>query len=206
MFQSLKHIQNAFALVRIYLILVTVVAIGVSAYAIYASFQFAEAQRQKIYVLDQGESLLMALSRNVSENRKAEAKSHVKRFHEYFFTLSPEKDAIENHVSQALFLADNSASDVYMQLKEEGFYERIIASSIVCEIKIDSIVINDAVYPYRVKTYGMTSIVRRSNITYRNLETECSLLHATRTDQNPHGFLIENWKIIDNSDVSIVQR
>ena len=120
MFQSLKHIQNTFALVRIYLILITVVAIGVSAYAIYASCQFAEAQRQKIYVLDKGESLLMALSRNVSENRKAEAKSHVKRFHEYFFTLSPEKDAIETHVSQALFLADNSASDVYMQLKEEN--------------------------------------------------------------------------------------
>jgi conjugative transposon TraK protein len=93
-----------------------------------------------------------------------------------------------------------------MRMKEEGFYERIIASSIVCEVQIDSIVIDDSVYPYQVKTYGITSIVRRSNITYRNLETQCSLLNTSRTDNNPHGFLIENWNITDNSDLRTVQR
>ncbi|MBO7160059.1 MAG: conjugative transposon protein TraK [Paludibacteraceae bacterium] len=206
MFQSLKNIQHAFALARIYLILITLLALAIAGYAIYASFRFAEAQREKIYVLDQGQSLLMALSNDVSDNRMAEARSHVKRFHEYFFTLSPEKAAIEGNVQQALFLADNSASDVYMRMKEEGFYERIIASSIVCEVQIDSIVIDDSVYPYQVKTYGITSIVRRSNITYRNLETQCSLLNTSRTDNNPHGFLIENWNITDNSDLRTVQR
>lgn len=206
MFKSLKNIQHAFALARIYLVLVTVLAVAVGGYAIYASYQFAEAQREKIYVLDQGQSLLMALSHRVADNRMAEAKSHVKRFHEYFFTLSPERDAIESNVQQALFLADNSASEVYMRMKEEGFYERLIASSILCEVQIDSIAIDDSVYPHQVRTYGITSIVRRSNITYRNLETQCSLLHTTRTDNNPHGFLIENWKIIDNSDIQIIQR
>lgn len=206
MFQSLKNIQHAFALARIYLILITLLALAIAGYAIYASFRFAEAQREKIYVLDQGQSLLMALSNDVSDNRMAEARSHVKRFHEYFFTLSPEKAAIEGNVQQALFLADNTASDVYMRMKEEGFYERIIASSIVCEVQIDSIVIDDSVYPYQVKTYGLTSIVRRSNITYRNLETQCTLLNTSRTDNNPHGFLIENWNITDNSDLRTVQR
>lgn len=206
MFKSLKNIQHAFALARIYLVLITVLAVAVGGYAIYASYQFAEAQREKIYVLDQGQSLLMALSHRVADNRMAEAKSHVKRFHEYFFTLSPERDAIESNVQQALFLADNSASEVYMRMKEEGFYERLIASSILCEVQIDSIAIDDSVYPHQVRTYGITSIVRRSNITYRNLETQCSLLHTTRTDNNPHGFLIENWKIIDNSDIQIIQR
>jgi conjugative transposon TraK protein len=206
MFQSLKTIQSAFALSRIYLILITLMAVSISAYAVYESFQFAEAQREKIYVLDSGESLLMALSRNVSENRLAEAKSHIKHFHEYFFTLSPEKSAIENNVDQALCLADNSAMEVYMRMKEEGFFERLIAAGILCEIQIDSIKINDSVYPHRVKTYGKTSIVRRSNITYRNLETSCLLLNSTRTDKNPHGFIIEEWKIIDNSDLYVIER
>lgn len=206
MFQSLKTLQSAFALTRIYLVLITLMAIGVSAYAVYASYQFAEAQREKIYVLDSGQSLLMALSRNVSENRMAEAKSHIKQFHEYFFTLSPEKTAIESNVEQALCLADNSASEVYMRMKEEGFYERLIAAGILCEIQVDSIKINDSVYPYRVKIYGKTSIVRRSNVTYRNLETSCLLLNSTRTDQNPHGFVIEEWKIVDNSDLYVIER
>ncbi len=206
MFKSLKNLQNAFALTRIYLVLITLLALGTIGYVVYESYQFAELQRNKIYVLDQEESLLMAISRDVNANRKAEAKSHVKRFHEYFFTLSPEKAAIEGNVQQALYLADNSASDVYIRMKEEGFYERIIASGIVCEIKVDSIAINDAVYPFQVKTYGVTSIIRKSNITYRNLETSCTLLNTTRSENNPHGFLIENWKIIDNSDMEVIER
>lgn len=206
MFKSLKNLQNAFALTRIYLVLITLLALGTTGYVVYESYQFAELQRNKIYVLDQEESLLMAISRDVNANRKAEAKSHVKRFHEYFFTLSPEKAAIEGNVQQALYLADNSASDVYIRMKEEGFYERIIASGIVCEIKVDSIAINDAVYPFQVKTYGVTSIIRKSNITYRNLETSCTLLNTTRSENNPHGFLIENWKIIDNSDMEVIER
>lgn len=206
MFKSLKNLQNAFALTRMYLVLITLLALGTTGYVVYESYQFAELQRNKIYVLDQEESLLMAISRDVNANRKAEAKSHVKRFHEYFFTLSPEKAAIEGNVQQALYLADNSASDVYIRMKEEGFYERIIASGIVCEIKVDSIAINDAVYPFQVKTYGVTSIIRKSNITYRNLETSCTLLNTTRSENNPHGFLIENWKIIDNSDMKVIER
>ena len=200
MFQSLKTMQSAFALTRIYLILITLMAVSISAYALYASFQFAQAQREKIYVL------LMALSRDVNENRLAEAKAHVKHFHQYFFTLSPQKSAIESHVEQALHLADNSASEVYLRMKEEGFYERIIAAGILCEIQIDSIKINDSVYPFKVNTYGKTAIVRRSNITYRNLETSCVLLNSTRTDHNPHGFIIEDWKITDNSDLYVIER
>ncbi|MBR2618816.1 MAG: conjugative transposon protein TraK [Paludibacteraceae bacterium] len=206
MFQSLRNLQSAFALTRIYLILLTVVCLTVSLYALYSAYVFAEKQREKIYVLDSGQSLLLALSHDVTENRVAEAKSHVKRFHEYFFTLSPEKSAIEENVQQALFLADNSATEVYLRMKEQGFYEQLIASGIMCEVKIDSIVINDAVYPYQVKTYAVTSVVRRSTITYRRLETTCALLHCTRTDNNPHGFLMENWQITDNSDLYVVQR
>ncbi len=205
-FKSLQNIQKAFALTRIYLILMTVLAIGLGGYAIYSSYQFAEAQRSKIYVLENGQPLLLALSHNVEENRIAEAKSHVRRFHEYFFTVSPEKTAIEYNINKALFLADNMAADYYIKLKEDGFYERIISAGILCEIIVDSVRIDDTVYPYKAYTYGKTSIVRSSSIMYRNLQTECELLNSTRTENNPHGFMIEKWRVIDNSDIKEVKR
>ena len=34
---------------------------------------------------------MLALSQDLSQNRPAEAREHVRRFHELFFTLSPEK-------------------------------------------------------------------------------------------------------------------
>ena len=205
-FKSLQNIQKAFALTRIYLILMTVLAIGLGGYAIYSSYVFAEAQRSKIYVLENGQPLLLALSHNVEENRIAEAKSHVRRFHEYFFTVSPEKSAIEYNIKKALFLADNAAADYYIKLKEDGFYERIISAGVLCEIIVDSVKIDDTTYPYKAYTYARTSVIRSSSILYRNLETSCNLLNSTRTENNPHGFIIENWKVLDNSDIKLVDR
>jgi conjugative transposon TraK protein len=205
-FSSLQNIQKAFALTRIYLILITFFALSIGGYAIYSSYQFAEAQRDKIYVLENGQPLLLALSHNVEDNRTAEAMSHVRRFHEYFFTISPEKTAIEYNINKALFLADNMAADYYIKLKEDGFYERIISAGILCEIIVDSVRIDDTVYPYKAYTYGKTSIVRSSSIMYRNLQTECELLNSTRTENNPHGFMIEKWRVIDNSDIKEVKR
>ena len=109
MFTSLRNIQGAFALSRFYLIGVSLFTMGVSCYAIYTSYSFAERQREKIYVMDQGKSLMMALSQDVNMNRPAEARAHVRWFHELFFTLVPDRAAIEYNVQQALFLADNSA-------------------------------------------------------------------------------------------------
>ena len=205
-FNSLLNIQKAFALTRIYLILITILTLSIGGYAIYSSYQFAEAQRSKIYVLENGQPLLLALSHNVEENRIAEAKSHVRRFHEYFFTVSPEKSAIEYNINKALFLADNAAADYYIKLKEDGFYERIISAGVLCEIIVDSVKIDDTTYPYKAYTYARTSVIRSSSILYRNLETSCNLLNSTRTENNPHGFIIENWKVLDNSDIKLVDR
>ena len=103
-------------------------------------------------------------------------------------------------------MSDNVAADYYIRLKEEGFYERIISAGILCEIMVDSVKIDDTTYPYKAYTYGKTSIIRSTSILYRNIETECDLVNSTRTENNPHGFIIEKWKIIDNSDIKEVKR
>ena len=73
---------------------------------------------------------MLALSQDLSQNRPAEAREHVRRFHELFFTLSPEKSAIEHNVKRALLLADKSAYNYYADFAEKGFYNRIIAGRV----------------------------------------------------------------------------
>ena len=73
---------------------------------------------------------MLALSQDLSQNRPAEAREHVRRFHELFFTLSPEKSAIEHNVKRALLLADKSAYNYYQDFAEKGFYNRLIAGNI----------------------------------------------------------------------------
>ncbi len=205
-FKSLKNIETSFKKVRLFgIVFVTMCTIIVS-YSMWSSYQFAEKQREKIYVLDEGKSLMLALSQNLSQNRPVEAREHVKRFHELFYTLSPDKSAIESNIERSLFLADKSAFIHYKNLTENGYYNRIISGNINQSIYVDSVICNFERYPYQVSTYARQTIIRESNITERSLITQCRLLNAVRSDNNPHGFIIEAFEIIENKDLQILKR
>ena len=55
---------------------------------------------------------MLALSQDLSQNRPVEAREHSRRFHELFFTLSPDRAAIESNINRALFLVDKSAFEM----------------------------------------------------------------------------------------------
>ena len=185
---------------------VSIGLMGLSTYVFRQSLGLVERSRQKIYVLDNGKSLLMALREDISQNRDAEARDQVKRFHELFFTLEPDKDYIENNVRGALYLADHSAMDQYQLFKENNLYNQVIASDISMTVFTDSVRLDFSAYPYRFSYYGRQKIVRTSTITLRRLETTGQLRNISRTDHNPHGLLIENWRIVDNRDLETLKR
>ena len=206
MLKSLRNIDGAFKLSRFYLIAITLFAITVSCYAIYWAFSFAEKQREKIYVLDEGKSLMLALSQDIKMNRPAEARSHVKLFHEKFFTLIPDGEANESNIQEALYLADESAMDFYKTRKENGYYTKLTGAGIINEIKIDSILIDMDNYPYQAVTYATTSTLRTSSVSYYSLTTTCQLINCPRSDNNPHGFMIEKWAVKEISEIITRQR
>lgn len=205
-FKSLKNIETSFRQIRLYSIIFLVLCSVVVVWSVYSSYNFAEKQREKIYVLDGGKSLMLALSQDLSQNRPAEAREHVRRFHELFFTLSPDKSAIEHNVKRALLLADKSAYNYYSDFAEKGYYNRIIAGNINQVLKVDSVVCNFDTYPYQARTYAKQMIIRASNVTERSLVTTCRLLNSSRSDDNPNGFTIEGFTIIENKDLQTVKR
>lgn len=205
-FKSLNTIETSFKKIRLFGIIFIVMCTVIVSYSLWKSYQFAEKQREKIYVLDDGKSLILALSQDLSQNRPVEAKEHVKRFHELFYTLSPDKDAIESNIERSLFLADKSAYIHYKNLLENGYYNRVISGNINQTIHIDSIVCDFDSYPYKATTYAKQTIIRESSITERSLITECQLLNSVRSDNNPHGFTIEAFEIKENKDLHVLKR
>ena len=205
-FKSLKNIETSFKQIRFFGIVFVCLCAGIVIYSLFNAYNFAEKQRQKIYVLDGGKSLMLALSQDLSQNRPVEAKEHVKRFHELFFTLSPDKNAIESNIRRSLFLVDKSAFGYYKDLTEKGFYNRIISGNINQNLYVDSVVCNFDTYPYKVITYARQMIIRESNITERSLVTRCNLINSVRSDNNPHGFTMENFEIVENRDVRVINR
>ena len=205
-FKSLRNIETSFRQIRLFSIIFLCLCAIVAGYSIWSAYGFAEKQREKIYVLDEGKSLMLALSQDLSQNRPIEAREHVKRFHELFFTLSPDKKAIENNIARAMVLCDKTAFNYYKDLAEKGYYNRIISGNIIQNVIVDSIRCNFETYPYQVSTYARQIIIRESNLTERSLITTCQLLNTSRSEDNPHGFFMENFDIKENKDIMTVDR
>ena len=205
-FKSLTNIETSFKQIRLYAIIFAIVCIAVSSYAVYASYSFAKKQREKVYVLDQGKSLMLALSQDASMNRPVEAREHVRRFHELFFTIAPDKDAIEKNMERAFQLCDKSAFNYYKDLAEKGYYNRAISGNVNQRIEIDSIRCDFDSYPYEVTTFARQFIIRQSNVTERSLVTSSSLQNSVRSDNNPQGFLMEHFLVQENRDIQTYKR
>ena len=205
MFRKMKNIDTAFRHIRAFTMLVIVGCVAISGFAIYKSQQLVSQMQAKIYILANGKAL-EAYASERKDNIPIEARDHVRTFHLQFFTLDPDDKAIKANITKALYLADESAKRVYDALKENGFYSGIISGNINQTIRVDSVAVDVNEYPYRFRCYATQSIIRPTSITTRSLTTEGGLRNVSRSDNNPHGFLIERWATIENRDIKTENR
>lgn len=115
--------------------------------------------------------------------------------------MDPDERLIQTNISKALYLADGTAKRQYENLKENGYYSNIISGNISQQISIDSISLNTDSYPYFFRCYATEQIIRATSIVIRSLITEGYIRSINRSDNNPHGFLIEKWSTIENKDI-----
>jgi conjugative transposon TraK protein len=105
-----------------------------------------------------------------------------------------------------LFLVDKSAFKYYQDMAEKGYYNRIVSGNINQIIQVDSIACDFDSYPYRAVTYAKQMIIRESNVTERSLVTRCNLINSVRSENNPHGFTMEKFEIVENRDIPVTER
>ena len=149
---------------------------------------------------------MVALAQEQNINRPAEAKDHIKTFHRLFFTLEPDEKQVEGNIREATYLGDRSVVRLYQDLQEAGYYGQLIQGNVHQKVEIDKVEVDFRQSPYRVVTSGRQLLIRANNITVRKLVTECFLIDVPRTDNNPHGFMIERFKVAQNQDLETVQR
>jgi conjugative transposon TraK protein len=205
MFRQMKNIDTAFRQVRTFCIICVLTCILITVFAIYSGHRMANRSAQRIYVLA-NDKVLEAIAAERKDNIPAEAKDHVKMFHYYFFTQDPDDKVIQTNMAKALYLADASAKRQYDNLRENGYFNNLIAGNVSQVIESDSILIWMDSYPYYFRYKGVQIITRPSAVVSRSLVTEGYLRNVSRSDNNPHGFLIERWHTLENKDTKIVNR
>lgn len=202
MFQQLKNIDTAFKHIKVFSVVLIVVCLFISSFSLVKSYQAVQAAQDRIYILANGKAI-EAFSAGRKENVHVEAKDHVKTFHQYFFSLDPDDQVIKNNVSKALYLADGSAKAQYDNLKEKGYYSKLISANISQKINVDSVQLDLNQYPYFFRCYATQELIRSTSATTRILITEGYLRNVSRSDNNPHGFLIERWQTLSNHNTTL---
>jgi conjugative transposon TraK protein len=169
----------------------------------YYAFRLVSNSQKSIYLLDNNIPIL-ARQTDIQMNRPAEYKADVDLFHSLFFSLTPDDKFMEYQMKKAMYLVDESGMQQYNDLKEKGFFNSILSSSSVLTLQTDSIALDMPNKYFRY--YGKLKIDRRSSTVVRSLITEGYLKDIPRSDNNPHGVLITNWKTLENKDLQDVEK
>ena len=194
----IRNLENKIKLVLIICSLFLVGCIIISLGSVLIARGMVSDAQRKVYVLD-GTVPIMVHQTDIDESFEIEAKSHVQMFHYLFFTLAPDDKYINSTIEKALYLVDETGLAQYNTLKEKGLYRNVMGTSSVFNIYCDSIVLNleDKTFTY----YGRQRIERRTNILIRQLVTTGELKRVPRSENNPHGLLIMNWRTLLNKDL-----
>ena len=186
----IKNLENKIKLVMIICSLFLIGCIIISISSIWTARNMVTDAQQKVYVLD---------GSTMEETLDVEAKSHIEMFHHFFFTLAPDDKYIKYTMDKAMYLVDETGLAQYNTLKEKGFYSNIMGTSAVFSIFCDSIKFDKDNMSFTY--YGRQRIERRTSILTRELVTAGQLKRVPRTDNNPHGLLITNWRTLLNKDI-----
>ena len=194
----IKNLENKIKLVTIVCCVFLAGCVVISMSSIWTARSMVADAQKKIYVLA-GTVPVLVERTTMDETLDVEAKSHVERFHHLFFTLAPDDKYIKYTMDKAMYLVDETGLAQYNTLKERGFYNNIMGTSAVFSIYCDSI--NFDPQKMEFKYYGRQRIERRTSILTRELVTAGQLKRVPRTDNNPHGLLIVNWRTLLNKDI-----
>ena len=178
-----------------------VIALG----SVFIAGRMTLSGSDNIYVIDRG-SAVMAARSGEDAYRDLETRDHIERFHELMFNLSPNAESIRRNLDRALTMSDRSAYEYWSDLSERGFYSRMVSANISQEIVIDSVRVDMSSYPYQARTYAKIYMLRESNITAYDFESSCRLVDVQRSRSNPHGLMIEKFRVIRNENIGTRMR
>ena len=194
-----KKIEQKIQINKVVSIASILFAVFVVIAGFFLAYKMVSESRKSLYVIDNGIPILVKQTDELL-NRPVEYKSQIELFHRLFFTLAPDDRYIKENVEKSLYLIDDSGKKEYTNLREKGFYNQIISGNSLVTIRTDSIKID--VPNQKFMYYGTQMINRKTSLILRNLNTEGNFEDIIRSPNNPHGVLLRNWRILDNSELS----
>lgn len=166
---------------------------------IVLGYNVASNANNQVYVVNDG--VPVVANRTDRENLfEIEATNTIKTFHKLFFTLPPDDKYIEKTINESLYLIDESGVKQRNALMDKGFYSDILAHSANFSILCDSVILNKEEMSFTF--YGKQRIEKKYSVTIRELVTAGKIRPISRTENNPFGYIISDYRTLSNKDLS----
>jgi len=201
-----ENIESGFRKMKFLTVSVIGASVIVSVAAVFMAIDFASKARGQVFVVDNNGAAAFATAASDGAQKDLEVEDHLVRFHELMFNLSPSSEAIKRNIDRALVMSDRSAYDYWRDMSERGFYQRLVSANISQQIVMDSVKVNLEGYPYEAVSYGKLYLIRESNITAYQFESQCRLVNVERSQTNPHGLMIEKFVVRRNDNIGTKRR
>ncbi|WP_057936234.1 conjugative transposon protein TraK [Algoriphagus resistens] len=200
MIKQLTQLDTAFQLVKWWSLgIVSACMISMIGMFVY-SYRAVSQSKQEIYLLSDNQVLKAAANPRESL-AEVETRAHIRQVHQLLFMFSPDEKLINGQLEEAFYLGDRSLKFHVDNLRESGYYKQVLAATISQRLLVDSISVDVTKENFPFRFYGKQEIIRSSSRVLRSLITMGNLRAVQRSAHNPHGFLVENWEIIENKDL-----
>lgn len=187
-----KSIYQVLKLNRFIVYTVVISSLVCSIFSLWMAFTTHKNALSSAFAINTEGSIIPLKLVTQKENFKVEALAHLELFHNYFYSI--DAGNYETNLEKALWLANNSVSDLYLQKKAEGLYNRLLQYSLVQNVlTIDSkIQQQNGIYVFRTVT--LFEINRGLTTDTYELVSSGKLITVDRNfPNNPHGLLITDY-------------
>lgn len=160
----------------------------------YAYLKLDYQDRELIYVVGQDGTFVGRL-----QDRSApsifEARNHLKRFVELMFSHDAEN--YDQRIEQALHLIDKEEGLlIYQDFEEHQVRDNYVKHGSRSLVEVESIELDMSQEPYRGKVWAKQQVLYKDKKKAMPISAVFSVIRTRRTEQNPFGLLLREWKFI----------
>jgi len=157
--------------------------------AMFFGFKSYQDSSARIYVVkDYGTEQVI--------DKRAQIKAHSEMFYHLFFEYDPSN--FTQRIDKALYLIGNDGKTLRDMYSSSGWYQKMQQNNIRFAAEVDSMRINDRIYPYEVTVYGRQAIMTDMGTKFNYIWSKFTVVNVNNNDNNPFGLQIDHFNIFNN--------
>ena len=196
--KSLTSYKSAFSLLQTVLVVVVLMLSFLVIFVYYSSQKTISNLQNSIYIMDKTTGAV-SLGNRVGQTpatRIFEYRDQVNQFFHLWYQLDPA--SFDDNIDRGLKLIGKSGKVLYTQYLNADVKKNLITNGIVTKAIVDSIDFNTSTMPIQGVVYGRQKIIRKNSTIIRRIVCSFSVTDINRSQDNSHGALLDDWKIINN--------